>query len=144
METKISNSRKGRIVLMILAFVLVVIQWWLIAGMFDYMKLGTMIPNLLDKFFGRYLVNWFVWLLYGAFIVLIPLYFRIRGKTTLKSKVALGLAIAANIASIIFWSHQGDLAQFSTAIMIIIMTSFVNTILAGVLYVLLIYKYFPD
>lgn len=141
----LSNSRKGRIALMVLAFAFVGLQWWLIIGMFDYMKLGTMIPNLLDSWFGRPLVDWLVWLLYGAFAVLIPLYFRVRGQQTMNTWGTLIIAAVSNIVVALLWyPTEYGYISFATGIVAMVMTVLLNTGLVGVLYALLIYKYFPD
>lgn len=128
-----------------LAFLLASIQWYLVVGIFDYIHSGKLTPNLLADVIGRPLVDWLVWLLYGAFAVLVPLYFRIRGKGTLNTRATWVFAIGANVFTMISWyTMQGGLALFSTAIVVMIMTTLFNTILVGVLFVLLIYVLFPE
>lgn len=131
---------------MILAFLLASIQWYLVVGIFDYLYFTrTTIPNLLEDVAGRPLVDWFVWLNYGAFVVVVPLYFRIRGKGTLNTRAIWAFAIGANGITMISWYllESGQIA-LTSGIMIMILTTFLNTIWVAVLYILLIHVLFPE
>lgn len=130
-----------------LAFLLAGIQSYLVVGIFNFTSsTGTMIPNLAENFVFAPVVDWLVALVFGSFVVLVPLYFRIRGgKATYNTSGMQALAVVPNVLTVILWIvfDRGHIL-FASAITPMIMTIMVNIFLAVGLYILLIYKLFPD